>query len=66
MKSYKIGEMLVKGGMLFSVDSFRCPICEKTILSDPAQSPICEMNTDRADSIIASMAARGYNTYGKD
>ena len=61
----KIGELLIKDGFLYSIDSFKCPECGKTVLGN-IPAPMCPSNSERATEIVMAMAARGYNVYGRD
>lgn len=61
---FRTGELLIKNGLLYSVDSFQCPTCKKTILGSIPAVPICEADSEKADRIIQAMADKGYNVYG--
>lgn len=60
----RTGELLIHNGLLYSIDSFKCPVCEKTVLGNIPAEPICVADSDRADRIIATMAEKGFNVYG--
>lgn len=61
---HKSGELLIHNGGLYSVDSYKCPTCEKKVLSNLPAEPICSADSEKADRIIQSMADKGLNVYG--
>lgn len=60
----KTGELLIHNGLLYSIDSYKCPKCGKKALSNIPTEPLCVADSDRADTIIQAMANKGYCVYG--
>lgn len=64
-KLHRQGELVFLRGYIYTCDSFRCPKCDKTILSGIAGAPLCKDTGPEADSVIERAMCQGKNIYGE-